>query len=71
MPAWGQPKLCSTASDVLRLWHHRGLPLPVALLQGEALPFQGTVAQLMEKLVAAGVGQRPVVFVSHRQVAAC
>lgn len=36
-------------------------------VQGEALPFQGTVAQLMEKLAAAGVGQRPVIFVSHRQ----
>lgn len=38
---------------------------PVSGWEGEALPFQGTVAQLMEKLAAAGVGQRPVIFVSH------
>ena len=36
--------------------------------QGESLPFQHTVAQLMEKLAAAGVGQRPVIFVCHRCV---
>ncbi|KAL4419867.1 hypothetical protein ABPG75_006965 [Micractinium tetrahymenae] len=38
---------------------------PVSGWEGEALPFQGTVAQLMEKLAAAGVGQRPVIFVTH------
>lgn len=36
-----------------------------SLLQGESLPFQHTVALLLEKLAAAGVGQRPVIFVSH------
>jgi hypothetical protein len=41
-------------------------PLSAACLQGESLPFQHTVAQLMEKLAAAGVGQRPVIFVCHR-----
>ena len=44
------------------------LPLLPAL-QGESLPFQHTVAQLMEKLAAAGVGQRPVIFVCHRRAA--
>lgn len=34
--------------------------------QGESLPFRHTVHQLMEKLAAAGVGQRPVIFVCHR-----
>lgn len=38
----------------------------LAALQGESLPFRHTVHQLMEKLAAAGVGQRPVIFVCHR-----
>ena len=34
--------------------------------QGESLPLWGTVGQLMDQLTAAGVGERPVVFVCHR-----
>lgn len=30
------------------------------------MPISGTVGQLVNRLVSAGVGQRPVVFVSHR-----
>lgn len=37
-------------------------------LQGQSLPLWGTVGQLMDQLTAAGVGQRPVVFVCHRSV---
>lgn len=33
--------------------------------QGESLSFQDTVTRLMDKLQAAGVGSRPVVFVGH------
>lgn len=35
-------------------------------MQGESLPLWGTVGQLMDQLTAAGVGERPVVFVCHR-----
>lgn len=35
-------------------------------VQGESLPLWGTVGQLMDQLTAAGVGERPVVFVCHR-----
>lgn len=34
--------------------------------QGQSLPLWGTVGQLMDQLTAAGVGQRPVIFVCHR-----
>lgn len=37
-----------------------------AAMQGESLPLWGTVEQLIDGLTAAGIGQRPVVFVSHR-----
>lgn len=30
------------------------------------MPLHGTVGQLLNRLIAAGVGQRPVVFVTHR-----
>jgi pimeloyl-ACP methyl ester carboxylesterase len=38
---------------------------PITGWEGESLPLQHTAAQLREKLVAAGVGKRPVIFVSH------
>ncbi|KAK9828200.1 hypothetical protein WJX74_002764 [Apatococcus lobatus] len=38
---------------------------PVTAWQGESLPVRGTVEQLLDRLTAAGVGQRPVVFVCH------
>lgn len=38
---------------------------PITGWEGESLPLQHTAAQLKEKLVAAGVGKRPVIFVSH------
>ncbi|KAI7843159.1 hypothetical protein COHA_003143 [Chlorella ohadii] len=38
---------------------------PASGWEGESLPFRHTVHQLMEKLAAAGVGQRPVIFVCH------
>ncbi len=34
-------------------------------MQGESLPLAHTAVRLMDKLAAAGVGQRPVIFVSH------
>jgi protein SERAC1 len=34
-------------------------------LQGESLPVSGMVEQLMDRLIAAGVGDRPVVFICH------
>lgn len=34
-------------------------------MQGQSLPVWGTVGQLLDSLAAAGVGQRPVVFVCH------
>ena len=34
--------------------------------QGESLPLWGTVEQLTDRLTAAGIGQRPVVFIAHR-----
>lgn len=37
-----------------------------AAVQGESLPLWGTVEQLTDRLTAAGIGQRPVVFVAHR-----
>ena len=40
--------------------------MPELWLQGESLPVRGTVEQLLDRLTAAGVGQRPVVFVCHR-----
>lgn len=30
------------------------------------MPLHGTVGQLLNRLIAAGVGQRPVIFVTHR-----
>ena len=42
----------------------RGIPSHV--LQGESLPLWGTVGQITDQLTAAGVGQRPTVFVCHR-----
>jgi protein SERAC1 len=38
---------------------------PASGWEGESLPFEPTAEQLAAKLVAAGVGQRPVVFVTH------
>jgi hypothetical protein len=38
---------------------------PITGWEGESLPLQHTAAQLREKLVAAGVGKRPVIFVCH------
>ena len=35
-------------------------------LQAESMPLHGTVGQLLNRLIAAGVGQRPVIFVTHR-----
>lgn len=43
-------------------------------LQAESMPLHGTVGQLLNRLIAAGVGQRPVIFVTHRSapsVATC
>ena len=40
-------------------------------LQGESLPLWGTVGQIMDQLTAAGVGQRPTVFVCHRCSCQC
>lgn len=34
------------------------------------MPLHGTVGQLLNRLIAAGVGQRPVIFVTHRYLAA-
>ena len=34
--------------------------------QAESMPLHGTVGQLLNRLIAAGVGQRPVIFVTHR-----
>lgn len=34
-------------------------------VQGESLPMHGMVGQLMDRLTAAGVGSRPVIFVTH------
>lgn len=34
------------------------------------MPLHGTVGQLLNRLIAAGIGQRPVIFVTHRYVAA-
>ncbi|EFN53770.1 hypothetical protein CHLNCDRAFT_136410 [Chlorella variabilis] len=39
---------------------------PASGWEGESLPFRHIVAQLMDKLAAAGVGRRPVIFVCHR-----
>ncbi|KAK9804176.1 hypothetical protein WJX73_009170 [Symbiochloris irregularis] len=33
--------------------------------EGESLPLWGTVEQLTDRLTAAGIGQRPVIFVAH------
>lgn len=38
---------------------------PASGWEGESLPFRRTAEYLAERLVAAGVGQRPVVFVTH------
>lgn len=38
--------------------------------QAESMPLHGTVGQLLNRLIAAGIGQRPVIFVTHRYVAA-
>ncbi|CAL8471570.1 g11112 [Coccomyxa elongata] len=38
---------------------------PASGWEGQSLPLWGTVGQLMDQLTAAGVGQRPVVFVCH------
>ena len=35
------------------------------LAQGESLPLEDTVERVMVQLAAAGVGQRPIVFVAH------
>lgn len=35
-------------------------------VKGESLPMRGTIGQLQERLAAAGVGHRPVIFVCHR-----
>jgi len=34
-------------------------------VQGESLPLEDTVERVMVQLAAAGVGQRPLVFVAH------
>ena len=39
---------------------------PACCAQGESLPMRGTIGQLQERLAAAGVGHRPVIFVCHR-----
>lgn len=38
---------------------------PASGWEGESLPLWGTVGQLLDRLTAAGVGARPVVFVCH------
>jgi len=38
---------------------------PASGWEGESLPLAGTVSRLADRLVAAGVGGRPVVFVCH------
>lgn len=38
---------------------------PASAWEGESLPFHSTAEQIAEKLAAAGVGCRPVVFVAH------
>ncbi|CAK0785443.1 hypothetical protein CVIRNUC_008652 [Coccomyxa viridis] len=38
---------------------------PASGWEGESLPLWGTVGQLMDQLTAAGIGERPVVFVCH------
>ncbi len=38
---------------------------PASGWEGESLPLWGTVGQLLDRLTAAGVGGRPVVFVCH------
>jgi hypothetical protein len=38
---------------------------PATWWEGESLPLYGTVNHLAEKLVAAGIGSRPVIFVCH------
>ena len=38
--------------------------------QAESMPLHGTVGQLLNRLIAAGVGQRPVIFVTHRSAPA-
>ncbi len=38
----------------------------LGMLQGSSLPIRATVGQLMDRLTAAGVGERPVIFVAHR-----
>jgi len=38
---------------------------PASGWEGESLPLAGTVSRLADRLVAAGVGDRPVVFVCH------
>ncbi len=43
--------------------------IKTSCMQGESLPVRGTVEQLLDRLTAAGVGQRPVVFVCHRWAA--
>ena len=35
-------------------------------VQAQSMPLHGTVGQLLNRLIAAGVGQRPVIFVTHR-----
>jgi hypothetical protein len=44
--------------------HHPDCPF-CACPTGESLPLPHTVARVMDKLLAAGVGDRPVVFVCH------
>ncbi|KAL3161302.1 hypothetical protein ABBQ38_009658 [Trebouxia sp. C0009 RCD-2024] len=38
---------------------------PASGWEAESMPLHGTVGQLLNRLIAAGVGQRPVIFVTH------
>lgn len=54
---------CACALPLSLLLHHH--QAPVTGWEGESLSLPDSGRLLLDKLVAAGVGQRPVVFVCH------
>ncbi|KAK9829898.1 hypothetical protein WJX72_008538 [[Myrmecia] bisecta] len=79
IPGEDDPKTAAGSLDHLLCWPSNWLSqdVPQARLlsmeyaapasgwEGESLPVQRTVGQLMDRLTAAGVGQRPVIFICH------